>query len=59
MPKSRKRATIASSKIGARKKRMERKGRPVKPTPKIPAGFEEIAAAVLRPTRPEDAGKED
>ena len=57
MPKSRKRATISSLKTGARKKRVERKGRPVKPTPKIPAGFEEIAAAVLRPVRPEDVGE--
>ena len=59
MPKSRKRAIVASSKIRARKNRVERKGRPAKPAPKIPAGFEEIAAAVLRPVRPGDAGKED
>jgi hypothetical protein len=60
MPKSKKRATIATSKTRVGKKRVARKaGRPVKPTPKIPAGFEEIAEAILRPERAGDAGKED
>lgn len=33
------------------------RGRPPNPTPKIPASFEEIARAVLRPEKPKD-GKE-
>ena len=32
------------------------RGRPVQPTEKIPASFEEIAKAVLRPVKEEEKG---
>ena len=53
MPKSKKGTTKATPGVKPRGK-----GRPANPPAKIPASFEEIARAVLRPEIPEE-GQED